>query len=139
VQHIKKILQLRNLVVDIVVPLDEFGMLDNLNCLDADGVKQRNRIFRPNIKKGSDHTANVGANFDHAIHIVDLAQTFNVCLQRFAMGFNKVKFVLVSSNLFGLMIRIDFSEITLPNNAQNSNGVFLVTHKIKIGLLRSCI
>ena len=59
--------------MDVVVPLDEFGMLDNLNRLDADGVEQWNGIFRPNVKKGSDHATNVRANLHNAIHIADLA------------------------------------------------------------------
>jgi hypothetical protein len=59
--------------VDVVVPLDEFRMLDNLNCLDADGVKQWNGIPCPNVKKGSDHATNVCANLDNAIHIAGLA------------------------------------------------------------------
>jgi hypothetical protein len=59
--------------VDNVVPLDEFGMLDNLNCLDSDGVEQLNGIPHPNVKKSSDHATNVHANLDNAIHIADLA------------------------------------------------------------------
>jgi hypothetical protein len=59
--------------VDVIVPLDEFGMLDNLNHLDADGVEQWNGIPHPNINKGSDHATNVRANLDNAIHIADLA------------------------------------------------------------------
>ncbi len=59
--------------MDAVVPLDEFGMLDNLNRLDADGVEQWNRIPHLNVKKGSDHATNVCANLDNAIHIADLA------------------------------------------------------------------
>ncbi len=59
--------------MDIVVPPDEFRMLDNLNRLDANGVEQRDRIFCPNVKKGSDHTANFCANLDDAIHIANLA------------------------------------------------------------------
>jgi hypothetical protein len=81
--------------VDVVVLLDEFGMLDNLNHLDTDGVEQENGIFHPNVKKGSDHTAKVCANFDDAIHIADLAQTFDSSLQHFAMGFDKVELVLI--------------------------------------------
>ncbi len=59
--------------MDVIVPLDECRMLDNLNHLDADGVEQWNGIPRLNVKKGSDHATNVCANLDNAIHIADLA------------------------------------------------------------------
>ncbi len=58
--------------MDVVVPPDEFRMLDNLNRLDANGVEQRDRISRPNVKKGSDHAADFCANLDNAIHMLTL-------------------------------------------------------------------
>ena len=59
--------------MDVVVPPDEFRMLDNLICLDANGVEQKDRISRPNVKKVSDHAADVCANLYDAIHIANLA------------------------------------------------------------------
>ncbi len=119
--------------MDVVVPLDKFGMLDNLNCLDTDKVEQMNRISHLNIKKGS--TANIRANLDDAIHIADLAQIFDGSLQRFAMGFNKVNLALIFYNLLGLAIQIDFPKIALLNKAQNVNGICLVSQRVKIGWL----
>jgi hypothetical protein len=136
-QHIlKNIWQLGNLAMDVFVPLDKFEMLDDLNCLDTDRVEQGNRISRANVKKGSDCTANVHAKLDNAIHIADLAQTFNGRLQCSAIGFNKVKLTLIFCNLLRLAICIHFPKIALLNEAQNSNGICLVTQRVKHGPLK---
>jgi hypothetical protein len=51
------------------------------------------------------------------------------------MRFDKVKLVFVFCNLLGITIRTDFSNIALLNEAQNGNGICLVTQRVKIGLL----
>jgi hypothetical protein len=109
-------------------------MLDNLNHLDTDGVEQGNRISIPKVKRGSDHTANNCTNLEDAIHIVDLAQTFDGSLQCTAMGFDKVKLALIFCNLLSHVTGINFPNIALLNKAQNGNGICFVTQRVKIGL-----
>jgi hypothetical protein len=87
VQHIQKyIWQLGNLAANIVVSPDEIRLLDNLNCPDANAVKQRNRIYCPNIKQSSNHNTIICADFHNAIHSTILPKTFDGRLQRLFDG-----------------------------------------------------
>ena len=117
------------------MPLDEIIVLDHFNSLDTDGVEQRDGIPSPNIKQGGSYAANICANFDNAIHAVDPAQTFNGCLQRFAMGFNKVEFAFVSSNLLDFTRRVDLFCIISCNKGQHGDEIRLATQRVKIGPL----
>jgi hypothetical protein len=119
--YLKNIWHLGISIPDIIMPLNEFKMLDAFDCLDANSIKQRDRIPRPDIKKSSDYRANICTNLDDAFHVGYFTQTFNGCLQRFVMRLNKIEFALIFCNLFGLAINIDFTKITLLNKAQNNN------------------
>jgi hypothetical protein len=121
--------------MDVIVPLDKFGMLDYLNHLNTDRVEQGNKISCPSVKKGSDHTANICANLYNAIHIADLAQTFDGSLNALQWDLTKSNLRSFFCNFLGLTIRIDFPKIALLNKAQNGNGICLVTQRVKIGLL----
>ncbi len=50
------------------------------------------------------------------------------------MDFNKVGFLLIPSNLFGLTRRVGLSHITLCNEAQNGDGICFVTQRVKMSL-----
>jgi hypothetical protein len=113
------------------MPLDELGMLDHFNGIDANGIEE-NRISGPNVKDSCNHTADICANFDNAFHILDFTKTFDGGFDRLAMRFDKVKLSLVSGNLLGIAISIDFLKIVLSNETQNSNRVGLVVQGFKI-------
>jgi hypothetical protein len=76
------------------VPLDEFSMLDALNHLDANSIKQRDGISWNDIEKSGDNTATVCANLDNAVLVTNFTHAFDGCLQHFAMGFNKIELTL---------------------------------------------
>ena len=47
------------------MPLDEIRMLDHLNCLDSNRVKQGDWISGSNIKDCGDDTADICADLDN--------------------------------------------------------------------------
>ncbi len=109
----KYIRQLWDLVVDFGMPLDEIRVAGYFNSLDANGVKQGNRISSPNIKDGGDHTTDVCTDLDNAFHVLDFTQTFNVSFDCLAMRFNKVELSLIPSNLLSIAMGIDSHQIAL--------------------------
>ncbi len=106
-----------NSFIDIVMPLDEVGVLDALNGLNANSIKKRDWISWPDINEGSNNTANVGADLYNALHPANFTQAFDGCLQGFAMEFNKIELALVFGNLLNLTICIDLPNITLLDKA----------------------
>jgi hypothetical protein len=114
------------------MPLDEFRMLDYLNGLDANRVKQGDRISSSNIEDGGDDTADVCATFHDAFHILSFTQTFDGGLDRLAMRFDKVKLLLVPGNLLGIAMGIDLHQIVLSNKAQNDDRVCFIVQGLKV-------
>ena len=135
-KHIlKKLWQLGDIPADLRVPADEVEVLDELDGLDANAIKQRDRVAWSDIKKGSNHAANVCANFDNAFHACDFTHTFDCCLQCLAMGFNEVELGSVSGNLLSLMILLDFCNVALLHETQNCDGACLKVQRIKTSSL----
>ena len=114
------------------MPLDEIGMLDHFNGLDANGIEQGNRISGPNIKDGSSHITYVCTDLDNALHILNFAQTFDGGFDRLAMRFDKVKLSLVPGNLLGIPMRIDLLQIVLSNKTQNGNRICFIIQGLKV-------
>jgi hypothetical protein len=114
------------------MPLDEIGMLDYFNGLDANGIEQRDRISGTNVKDGDDYTTNVCADLYNALHILDFAQTFDGGFDRFAMRFDKVELSFVPSNLLGITLSNDFFQIVLSNKTQNGNRIRFINQGLKV-------
>jgi hypothetical protein len=118
--------------VDFSIPLDELGMLDHFNGLDANGIEQGDRISGPNVKDGYGHTTNICADLDNALHILDFAHTFDGGFDPLAMRFDKVELSLVPSNLLGIAMSIDLLQIALSNKAQNGNRICVIIQGLKV-------
>ena len=99
---------MRDLLTNFSMPLDEIGMLDYFNGLDANRIEQGDRISSTNVKDGGDHARNVCADLNNAFHILDFAQTFDGGFDRFTVRFNEVEFSFVPSNLFCITLSNDF-------------------------------
>jgi hypothetical protein len=69
-----------NSLIDIVMPLDEVGVLDALNGLNADSIKKRDWVSWPDIKEGGNNAANVDAKLYTAVHSANFTQAFGGCL-----------------------------------------------------------
>ncbi len=131
-KHIKKyIRQLGNIFADLRVPADKVKILDELNGLDADAVKQKDGIAWPNVKKGLNYAAHICANFYDAFHVCDLAQPLDCCLQRLAVALNEVKLALVFGDLLSLMMRLKLCDVALLDEAQDCDGTCLKIHGIE--------
>jgi hypothetical protein len=101
------------------VPLDEFEVLNEVDCFDAHTVEKWNGIATVDVKKCSNNATNVGANFDDAFHPGYHTQTFNGGLQKFAMRFNKIELMLILGKLLCFTMHFNLSNIVLTNKNQN--------------------
>ena len=70
---------MRDLAADFGMPLDEIGMLDHFDGLDASGVEQGDGVPGSDVKDGCNYAADVRTNLDDALHILDFTQAFDGC------------------------------------------------------------
>ncbi len=120
-----------NIFADLRVPTDEVEILDELDGLDADAVKQRDGIAWPDVEKVRNYPAHICANFYDAFHACDLAQPLDRCLQRLAVALNEVELMLIFGNSLSLTMRLELRDVTLLNEAQGFSGTCLKIHGIE--------
>ena len=113
------------------MPVDEVKILDELDGLDADAVKQRYGIAWSDIEKGRNYAAHICANFYDAFHAYDLAQPLDCCLQCLAVALNEVKLALVFGNLHSLTMRLELHDVTLLDEARDCDGTHFEIHGIE--------
>ncbi len=113
------------------MPADEVKILDKLDGLDADAVKQRDRIAWPDDKRGHNHAALVCANFYDAFHACDFSQPLDRCLQLLAVALNEIELEIIFGGLLSLTMRLNLCNVALLNEAPDCDGTCLEVHRIE--------
>ena len=103
------------------MPLDEIETFYEVNCLDAHTVEERDRVGAINVKEGCDGAAKVGTDFDDALHPCDHSETLDGGLEGFTLSVDEVEFTFVFGKLLSLTMCLNFCNVILADETQNSN------------------